>query len=170
MHLSHKLIVAYGLWLLNCIAKAPNKLHMSIVACKWIFSRSVSTEYCTKFAYSLYSSPILLLNFFFSLLHQRHFLFVYPFVCVIFFYMQFGNGKFVAMECVWECIVKCYEINSEFHGKNHLILIDTFIIADIIYSFIRILLDFYTKSCPPKQKKKTTTHTPKWKKAHIWLM
>lgn len=32
-------------------------------------------------------------------------------------------------------IVKCYEIKW-IHGKNHLIKIDTFIIADIIYSFV----------------------------------
>lgn len=42
-----------------------------------------------------------------------------------------------AMKAVYESvhIVKCYEIKW-IHGKNHLIKIDTFIIADIIYSFV----------------------------------
>lgn len=46
-------------------------------------------------------------------------------------------------------IVKCYEIKW-IHGKNHLIKIDTFIIADIIYSFVHGFRSISTQNLTKK--------------------
>lgn len=109
-------------------------MQATIVTCIWNFQDLCPPNIAPN-SHTVYTSLILFRHH-----HHHHLLrFVYLFVFVYVCEYSLETANLLAMKDMYKymgvCIVKWYEIKW-IHGKNHLIKFDTFIIGDIIYSFV----------------------------------